>query len=132
MANGLVDGLGNAVKIVAFLSLAVVVLSLSSGATRPVEKHYTQPNAAFFFANNDDYYEAFSAVAVMMCIQDKVTNDSPESLRQAATKCRDSQTDEDGDPITHDGGWHAYTYPAIDMITQMCKANSAKLCESYR
>lgn len=114
------------------LSLAVVLALLSSGATQPREKHYTMPNTAFFFANNDDYYEAFSAVAVAMCIQDKAQDTTPEAWRQAAAKCRDSKTDEDGDPLTHDGAWHAYTYPAIDVITQMCKAHSGKLCEGFR
>lgn len=116
----------------ALLLLAAITLVLSSGATRPQSKHYTMPNAAFFFANNDDYYEAFSAVAVAMCIQDKAQDDSPEAWRDAAAKCRDSKTDEDGDSLTQDGQWRKFVYPAIDVITQMCKANSGKLCEGFR
>lgn len=115
-----------------FVLLVVAVAMLLSSATQPREKHYTMPNAAFFFANNDDYYEAFSAVAVSMCIQDRAQDDSPEAWRQAAAKCRDSRTDEQGDSITFDGAWHAYVYQAIDTITQMCKANSGKLCESFK
>lgn len=112
--------------------LVLAVAMLLSGTPRPREKHYTLPNAPLFFANNDDYYEAFSGVAVAMCIQDKAQDDSPEAWRQAAAKCRDSRTDEQGDSITFDGAWHAYVYQAIDTITQMCKANSGKLCESFR
>lgn len=118
-------------RLLAFLAVFVVVL-LSCGATRPREKHYTMPNAAFFFANNDDYYEAFSAVAVSMCIQDKAQDDSPQAWTQAAAKCRDSRTDEQGDSLTQDGMWRRYVYQAIDVITQMCKANSGKLCESFK
>lgn len=115
-----------------FVLLVVAVAMLLSSATQPREKHYIAPSAAFFFANNDDYYEAFSAVAVSMCIQDKAQDASPEAWRQAAKVCRDSRTDDEGDSLTHDGEWHAYTYPAIDVITQMCRENAAKLCESFR
>lgn len=119
------------IRLFVFLAMFVVVL-LSCGATQPREKHYTMPNAAFFFANNDDYYEAFSAVAVSMCIQDKAQDDSPQAWTQAAKVCRDSKTDDEGDSVTFDGAWHAYVYQAIDVITQMCKANSGKLCESFK
>lgn len=115
-----------------FVLLVVAVAMLLSSATQPREKHYIAPSAAFFFANNDDYYEAFSAVAVSMCIQDKAQDDSPQAWTQAAAKCRDSKTDEQGDSISQDGQWRRYTYQAIDVITQMCKANSGKLCESFR
>ena len=119
-------------RTVALLLLAAITLVLSSGATRPQAKHYTMPNAAFFFANNDDYYEAFSAVAVSMCIQDKAQDTTPEAWRQAAKACRDSKTDEDGDPLINDGQWRKFVYPAIDVITQMCRENAAKLCESFK
>lgn len=119
-------------KTLVLLLLAVVLALLSCGATRPREKHYIAPNAAFFFANNDDYYEAFSAVAVSMCIQDKAQDDSPEAWRQAAKVCRDSRTDEQGDSLTQDGQWRRYVWQAIDVITQMCRENSGKLCESFR
>lgn len=112
--------------------LVLVVAMLLSGAPQPREKHYTLPNAPLFFANNDDYYEAFSSVAVAICIQDKAQDDSPQAWTQAAKVCRDSRTDEQGDSISQDGEWRKFVWQAIDVITQMCKANAAKLCGSFK
>lgn len=116
----------------AIITIALLAASLMPSATPTKPKHYTAPDAAFFFANNDDYYEAFSGVAVAMCIQDRAVDDSPEAWRQAAAKCRDSKTDEQGDSISQDGMWRQFVWQAIDVITVMCKANSAKLCENFK
>lgn len=38
----------------------------------------------------------------------------------------------DAEPISIDGAWHEYIAQAYATMTQMCRANSAKLCESFR
>lgn len=118
-----------------FVCLVIVlILPFVSGATMPKQRALHLPDAAFFMANNDDVMEALQSYAEALCLQDKLTDDSPGALLIAGALCGDSKRNADGDSLSHDGDWRSYTMLAYIKIVAICAAEEQvqNLCRWFK
>lgn len=116
------------------LCTATILVLLSCGGAASEHKELRSPNAAFFLANNVDVNEALQSFAEVLCLQDKMIDDSPDAILDAGAECQDSRRNDDGDSLTHDGKWHDYVWLAYAGIVAMCAADEqlSNLCKDFR
>ncbi len=114
------------------LAVLFIVALLFTGATMPRHHIIHAPNAAFFLATHYEALDAIQSYALTLCLQDKLTDDTPSAILAAGAICQDSRRNSDGDSLSHDGMWRGYTWAAYAGIVAMCRGEVDELCRWFR
>lgn len=116
-----------AIVLLSSVLVGVTVPTLAENRQRIVHVH-----ESFFLSNNDDVMDALASYAEALCIQDKVTDDSPAAWLKASSQCADSYRDDEAMTTSFDGGWRAYVLQASTEITRICIGQAHELCQWFK